>query len=61
MPDTGQMGDKWLKSSSAGRDLGVCARGSSLSMSWKCALAAKRESCFLECIEHSVAVWSKGD
>ncbi|KAK4814375.1 hypothetical protein QYF61_017871 [Mycteria americana] len=53
-----KLGEEWLESSPAERDLGVLG-GSRLNRSQQCALAAKRANCILRCIKNSINSWSK--
>ncbi|KAK4816623.1 hypothetical protein QYF61_019322 [Mycteria americana] len=53
-----KLGEEWLESSPAARDVGVLA-DSRLNTSQQCALAAKRANRILGCIQHSIASRSK--
>jgi len=53
-----KLGEGWLESSPAERDLGVLV-GSRLSVSWQCALAANRANANLGCTKHSITGRSK--
>ncbi|KAK4811153.1 hypothetical protein QYF61_019784 [Mycteria americana] len=53
-----KLGEEWLGSSPAERDLGVLVN-SRLNRSQQCALAAKRANCILGCIKHSITSQSK--
>jgi len=53
-----KLGEEWLESSPAERDLGMLI-GSRLSRSRQGALAARRANHVLECIKHNITRWSK--
>ncbi|KAK4829271.1 hypothetical protein QYF61_002663 [Mycteria americana] len=53
-----KLGDKWLESSPAEKDLGMLV-DSRVNMSQQCAQAAKRAKCILGCIKHSITSQSK--
>ena len=53
-----KLGEEWLESSPAERDLGVPV-DSRLNRSQQCVLAARRANCILGCIKHSRSSWSK--
>ena len=52
------MGEGWLESRPAERDLGVLVE-SRLNVSQQCALAAKRANPILGCVKPSITSWSK--
>ena len=54
-----KLGEEWLESNPAERDLGVLL-DSRLNMSQQRALAAKRANCILGCIKHRITSQSKG-
>ena len=53
-----KLGEEWLESSPAERDLGVLV-DSRISVSQQCVLAAKRANHILGCIKHSITSLSK--
>ena len=53
-----KLGQEWLESSRAERDLGVLV-ATKLNMSHQCALAVKRANRILECIKHSITSQSE--
>ena len=53
-----KLGEEWLESSPAERDLGVPV-DSRLYMSQQRVLAARRANCIVGCIKHSITSWSK--
>ena len=53
-----RLGEEWLVSSPAERDLGVLA-DSRLNLGQQCALAPKRVNHNLACIKQSITSWSK--
>ena len=53
-----KLGEEWLESSPAERDVGVLVERR-LNRSQQCALAAKRANCILGCIKHSITSQSK--